>query len=103
MILSINKIVITKITTSPPRKENSASVSYIIERLDLLRIDRNAHRQLNINITKQPPVISSMKEVSVTSKNLSDVRTRKQNPRKFEEEFSICGDLLSRSCILKRL
>jgi hypothetical protein len=94
-------MVITKITTRPARKENSARVSYITARCDLLRMERNAHKQLNINITKQPRVISSMKEVSVSLKNLSDVRTKKQNPRKFEEEFNISGDLVSLSFMPK--
>jgi hypothetical protein len=69
--------------------------------LVLLRIDKNAHKQLNIKITKQTPVISSIKEVSVSLKNLSDVNTKKQNPRKFEEEFNICGDLFGLSSIEK--
>jgi len=58
-------------------------------------MDKKAVRQLNMKITKQPIVISSIKEVSVTLKNLRDVRTKKQKPRKFEAEFNICGDLLS--------
>jgi len=56
-------------------------------------MERKAHKQLNIKIMKHTAVISSIKEVSVSLKNLSDVRTKKQNPRKFEEEFNICGDL----------
>jgi hypothetical protein len=52
-------------------------------------------------MTKQTPVISSINEVSVSLKNLSDVNTKKQNPRKFEEEFNICGDLFCLSSIEK--
>ena len=101
MMRSINKIVITKINTRPPRKAYSAMVSYIAARLLLLRIERNAHRLLNIKITKQPPVISSIKEVSVRLKNLSDVKTKKQKPRKLDEVFNIWGDLFSLLSMLK--
>ena len=103
MTRNMNRIVITKMTNSPPRKENSAMVSYRTDRLVLLRIDRNADKQLNINMTKHPPVISSIREVSVRLKILSDVRTKKQKPRKFEADFNICGDLLSLSSILASL
>ena len=67
----------------------------------LLRIDKNAHKQLNIKITKHPPVISSINEVYESLKNLRDVNTKKQKPRKFEEEFNICGDLFDLSSMKK--
>lgn len=55
---------------------------------------RKEHRQLNINITKQTAVISSMKVVSVSLKNFKEVNTKKQNPRKLDDEFNICEILL---------
>ena len=63
----------------------------------LLRIDKNAHKQLNMKITKHPPVISSINEVYESLKNLREVNTKKQKPRKFEEEFNMCGDLFDLS------
>ena len=57
-------------------------------------MERNAHKQLNINNTKQTAVIPSIIVVSENLKNLREVNTRKQNPRKLEDEFNICGALL---------
>jgi hypothetical protein len=62
-------------------------------------MERNAHKQLNINITKQTAVISSINVVAENLKNFKEVITRKQNPRKLEDAFSICGDLLCLSSI----
>ena len=56
-------------------------------------MERNAHKQLNINITKQTEVISSITVSCASFKNFKEVITRKQNPRKLEDEFSICGAL----------
>ncbi|MEP6466640.1 MAG: hypothetical protein ABJB05_10065 [Parafilimonas sp.] len=60
----------------------------------MLRIERNAHKQLNIKITKQHAVISSINVVADSLKNFKEVSTRKQNPRKLDDELSICGALL---------
>jgi len=65
----------------------------------LLLIERNAHKQLNINSTKQIAVISSIIVVLDNLKNLIEVSTTKQKPSKLEAEFNICGDLLSCSFI----
>jgi hypothetical protein len=83
----------------PARKAYSASVSYNAPRFVLLRIERNAHKQLNIKITKQMAVISSINVVVDNLKNFKEVITRKQNPRKFDDEFNICGALLFLSFI----
>lgn len=90
----MNKIVIKKIIIKPIRKEYSANVSYNCLRFDLLRIERNAHKQLNIKITKHAAVISSINVVAENLKNFKEVNTRKQNPRKLVDELKICGDLL---------
>ncbi|MEP6682435.1 MAG: hypothetical protein ABJA35_04210 [Parafilimonas sp.] len=73
----------------PVRKEYSASVSYNSARFVVLRIERNAHKQLNIKITKQMAVISSINVVEDNLKNFKEVITRKQNPRKLDDEFNI--------------
>lgn len=52
-------------------------------------MERNAHKQLNIKITKQTAVISSIKVVAENLKNFNDVITRKQNPKKLDEAFNI--------------
>jgi hypothetical protein len=62
-------------------------------------MERNAHKQLNIKITKHTAVISSMNVVFDNLKNFNDVITRKQKPRKLEDEFNICGALLPLSFI----
>ena len=58
-------------------------------------MERNAHKQLNIKITKHTAVISSIKVVAENLKNFNDVITRKQNPKKLDDAFKICGDFLS--------
>jgi len=62
-------------------------------------MERNAHKQLNINNTKHTAVIWSIMVVSLNLKTLIEVSTRKQNPNKLDAEFNICGDLLSLSSI----
>jgi hypothetical protein len=62
-------------------------------------MERNAHKQLNINNTKHTAVTSSMMLVSLNLKNFIEVNTRKQNPNKLDAEFNISGDLLSLSSI----
>jgi hypothetical protein len=52
-------------------------------------MERNAHKQLNIKITKQTAVISSINVVSDNLKNFKEVSTRKQNPKKLDDEFNI--------------
>ncbi|MEO8712061.1 MAG: hypothetical protein ABI405_08065 [Parafilimonas sp.] len=64
-------------------------------------MERKEHKQLNINIIKQQPVISSRIVFADNFKNFKEVNTRKQNPRKLEEEFNICGDLLFFSFTVK--
>jgi len=63
-------------------------------------MERNAHKQLNINNTKHTAVISSIMVESLNLKILIEVNTRKQNPNKLDAEFNICGDLLSLSSIV---
>jgi hypothetical protein len=58
-------------------------------------MERNAHKQLNINNTKHTAVISSIIVVCENLKNFIEVNTRKQKPNKLDDEFNICGDLLS--------
>lgn len=94
IISSKNKIVIKKILKRPVRKAYSATVSYISARFVLLRIDRNAHKQLVINSTNEMAVTSSIIVTELNLKSLIDVNTTKQNPRKLEEAFNICGALL---------
>ena len=62
-------------------------------------MERNAHKQLNINRTKHTAVISSIIVVSENLKNFIEVNTRKQNPNKLDAEPNICADLLSLSFI----
>jgi hypothetical protein len=47
-----------------------------------------------MNITKQTAVMPSMMVVSENLRNLIDVNSRKQKPRKLDAEFNICGALL---------
>ncbi len=77
-------------------------VSYNKARFVLLLIERNAHKQLNINSTKQTAVPWSIIVVFENLKNFIEVNTRKQNPSKLEAAFNICGDLFSFSFILNR-
>jgi len=64
-------------------------------RFVLLRMERKAQRQLNINSTKHTAVIWSITVVSLNLKNLIEVSTTKQKPSKLDAALSICGDLLS--------
>jgi hypothetical protein len=57
-------------------------------------MERNAHKQLNINNMKHTAVIWSMIVVSENFKNFIEVNTKKQKPSKLEAEFNISGDLL---------
>jgi hypothetical protein len=56
---------------------------------------RKEHKQLNIKIIKQAAVISSIKVLADSLKNFKEVSTKKQNPKKLDEAFNICGDFLS--------
>ena len=94
MISSINNIVIKKILNRPARNVYSAMVSYISARRVLLRMERNEHKQLAINNTKEIAVISSIIVVALNLKSFMEVNTTKQKPRKLEEAFNICGALL---------
>ena len=58
-------------------------------------MERNEHKQLNIKITKHTAVISSINVVWDNLKNFKEVSIRKQNPKKLDDAFKICGDFLS--------
>ncbi len=72
----------------------SAMVSYISARRVLLRIERNEHKQLVMKSTNDTAVTWSMMVTALNLKSLIEVSTTKQNPRKLEEAFNICGALL---------
>ena len=60
----------------------------------MLRMERNEHKQLVINNTKEMAVIWSIIVVSLNLKSFMEVNTTKQKPRKLEDAFNICGALL---------
>jgi hypothetical protein len=84
---------------NPLRKEYSAIVSYKTACFVLLRIERKAHKQLLINNTKHTAVMLSIIVVSENFKSFIEVNTTKQKPSRLDEEFNICGALLSLSLI----
>jgi hypothetical protein len=60
-----------------------------------VRIDKKDKRLLAINKIHATPVSSSIIDTSLNFDILSEVKTIRQNPIRFEEVFSICDDLLS--------
>ena len=57
------------------------------------RIDKNERIQLAMNKTIAIDVSSSMNVFCETLNNFREVSTIKQSPKRFEEAFSIWGDL----------
>jgi hypothetical protein len=68
----------------------SAKFSYRALNLFVLRMERKERMLLVINISMASVVISSIIVVSCSFSTFSEVSTRKQNPRRFDEVLSIC-------------
>jgi len=59
----------------------------------LPRIDKNERIQLAMKNTMATEVSSSMNVFCEILNSLREVRTMKHKPKRFEDAFSICGDL----------
>lgn len=62
-------------------------------RLVCFLIERNDRRQLNINKTVATKVMSSIAVCCDFPNTFSDVKRRKQIPKRFDDVFKMCGDL----------
>ena len=93
MTLNENSSVVTNNKDNPARKKISAIFSsfplFLIEPL----IDKKERTQLAINSMIAMVVSSSIIVLPAMLSSLSEVRTTKQSPSRFEDAFNICGDL----------
>ena len=87
--------VIIKTDSNAIKKNLSAIVSYILTSLSfVVRIDKNENILLVIKKIQATPVNSSIFVSWSYFDILSDVKTTKQNPNRFEDVFKICCELL---------
>ena len=91
LMLSVMSNVVMKSRINPERKTTSAIFSYRCTAFLPLRIDKYDKILLVMNIRIATAVNSSITDVSLLVRSLSDVNTTKQSPSSVDEALSMCG------------